>query len=122
MHEARAQLAHIARVTILGELTASIAHEVNQPLAAVVTSGNAWLASQPPNIEKARQAVDRIVKDANRASEVVGRVRGLAKRAPPQKDWLDINETGQDIIVLTRREIERNHISLGLNSQPTSTG
>jgi signal transduction histidine kinase len=114
-HEARAQLAQFARVSTLGELTASIAHEVNQPLAAVVTSATAclrWLASQPPNIEKATQAVDRIVRDASRASEVVGRVRDLAIRAPPQKDWLNINETVPEIIVLTRTELEKNHILL----------
>jgi signal transduction histidine kinase len=88
IYEARTQLAHVSRVTALGELTASIAHEVNQPLTAVVTSGNAcmrWLAAQPPNLEKARQAVERIVKDASRASEVVGRVRGLAKDLPHRK-------------------------------------
>lgn len=115
IQEARAQLAHIARVTTLGELTASIAHEANQPLAGVVSSGNAclrWLASQPPNMEKAKQAVDRIVKDANRASEVVGRVRDLAKRVLPQMDWLNINETVLEIVVLTRREVEQNQISL----------
>jgi len=115
MHEARAQLAHIARVTTLGELTASIAHEINQPLAGVVSSGNAclrWLGNEPPNMEKARQALDRIVNDANRASEVVGRVRGLAKRAIPQKDWLNINDTVREIVVLTRMEVEQNQISL----------
>jgi signal transduction histidine kinase len=115
VHEARAQLAHIARVTTLGELTAAIAHEINQPLAAVITSGNAclrWLAIQPPNLEKARQAVDRIVKDANRASAVIGRVRSLAKRDPPQRDWLDINELILEIVGLTRYEIEQNHIIL----------
>ena len=113
--EARAHLAHVGRLTALGELTASIAHEVNQPLAAVVTSGNAclrWLDGQTPNLNKARQSVERIVKDANRASEVVGRVRGLAKRTPPEKDWLNINETILEIIALTRGEIEQNHISL----------
>jgi len=113
--EAKAQLAHIARVTALGELTTSIAHEVNQPLAAVVISGNAglhWLASQPPNIDKASQAFDRIVKDANRASEVVGRVRNLAKRTSPQKDWVNVNETILEVIALTRGEIEQNHISV----------
>ena len=113
--EARAHLAHVGRLTALGELTASIAHEVNQPLAAVVTSGNAclrWLDGQTPNLDKARQSVERIVKDANRASEVVGRVRSLAKRTPPEKDWLNINETILEIIALTRGEIEQNHISL----------
>jgi C4-dicarboxylate-specific signal transduction histidine kinase len=115
VHEARAQLAHVARVTTLGELTASIAHEVNQPLAAVVASGNAclrWLGGEPPNLEKARQAVERIVKDANRASEVIGRVRSLAKREPPRKDWLNMNETIIETIALTRSELEKNHIVL----------
>ena len=115
-HDARAQLTHIARVTTMGELTVSIAHEVNQPLTAVTASGNAglrWLASQPPNIENARQAFDRIVKDANRASEVVVRVRNLAKRSPAQKNWVDINETVREIVALTRRELQQNHISLG---------
>jgi signal transduction histidine kinase len=115
VHEARAQLAHIARLTTLGELTASIAHEVNQPLTAVVTSGNAclrWLASQPPNLERAKNAVDRIVKDANRASDVVRRVRALAKRAPPHKEWLNINQTILETIALTRSEIEQNRIAL----------
>src|SRR6185295_17699696 len=96
-------------------LTASIAHEVNQPLTAVVTSGNAcqrWLGAQPANVEKARQAVDRMVKDANRASEVIGRVRSLARRAPPQKTWLSINEIVLEVIALTRSEMEKNHILL----------
>jgi C4-dicarboxylate-specific signal transduction histidine kinase len=115
LHQAQAQLMHVARVTTLGELTASIAHEVNQPLAGVVSSGNAcvnWLASQPPNIEKATQSVDRIIRDAKRASEVVGRVRDLAKKAPLQKVRLNINQTIQDTIVLARREIEQNRVSL----------
>jgi C4-dicarboxylate-specific signal transduction histidine kinase len=115
MHEARAQLAHVARVTSLGELTASIAHEVSQPLAGVVSSGNAglrWLAGQPPNIEKATQSLERIIRDANRASEVVGRVRGLAKKANPRKVWLNINKAVLEIIALTRREVEQNRISL----------
>jgi signal transduction histidine kinase len=115
LHEARTQLTHIGRVTALGELVALIAHEVTQPLTAVVTSGNAclrWLASKPPNVEKAKQSVARILKDANRASLVVERVRRLAKKAPPQKSWLNINETVQEIIALTRREVEQSHISL----------
>jgi signal transduction histidine kinase len=114
-HEAKAQLAHIARVTTLGELTASIAHEVNQPLAATVINGNAslrWLAAQPPNLEEARHAIERIVKDANRAGDVIARVRGLAKRTPPQNDLLNINETVHEVIILTTSEIQNNHISL----------
>jgi C4-dicarboxylate-specific signal transduction histidine kinase len=102
-------------VTTLGELTASIAHEVNQPLAGVVSSGNAclrWLASQPPNIENAKQSAERIIRDANRASEVIQRVRSLAKKAPLQKVWLDINETVLETLVLTRMEVAQHRASL----------
>ncbi len=115
MHEARAQLAHIARVMTLGELTASIAHEVNQPLAAIVTSGNAclrWLAAEPPNVEKAQLAVGRIIADANRASEVIGRVRHLAKPAPLRKEWLNVNETIQEILALTMSEAQAGDVTL----------
>jgi C4-dicarboxylate-specific signal transduction histidine kinase len=112
-HEARAQLAHIARVTTLGELTASIAHEVNQPLAAVVTSGDAclrWLAGQPPNLDKAKQSIERMVNDANRASEIIARVRKLAKGAPPEKDRLSINDAIEEILGLISGEIDQNGI------------
>ncbi len=114
-HEARAQLTHMARVMTLGELTASIAHEVNQPLAAVVTSGNAcqrWLASQPPNIERASQALDRIVSNANRASEIIGRVRNLVKKAPSQLGLLSINEVAEEVIALMQNEAEQKSIVL----------
>jgi len=80
-----------------------------------VASGNAclrWLARQPPNLEKAQKAVERIVNDGKRASEVIGRVRDFAKRAPVQKRWLNINETILEIVTLTRSEAQRNHISL----------
>jgi C4-dicarboxylate-specific signal transduction histidine kinase len=115
LHQIRAQLTHVARVTTLGELTASIAHEVNQPLAGVVSSGNAclrWLDNQPPDIEKARNSVNRLIRDANRASQVVVRVRDLAKNAPTQKGPLNINETVEEIVALTRREVMENQISL----------
>jgi C4-dicarboxylate-specific signal transduction histidine kinase len=115
LHQTRAQLTHFARLTTLGELTASIAHEVNQPLSGVINSGNAglrWLNSQPPNIEKARQSVDRIIRDAGRASQVVARVRDLAKKALPHKGWLNINEVVEEIISLTRREVRQNQVWL----------
>jgi len=115
VQEARTQLAHMSRVTTLGELATSIAHEVNQPLGAVVASGNAclrWLARQPPNLEKAQKAIERIVTDGKRASQVIGRVRDFAKRDPVQKRWLDINETILEIVTLTRSEVLRNRISL----------
>jgi C4-dicarboxylate-specific signal transduction histidine kinase len=114
--ESRAQLAHVARLTVLGELTASIAHEVNQPLAAIVTSGDAcsrWLSAEPPNVAKAQQAIDRIVKDANRASDVITRVRKLATPAsPPLYERLNMNDTIMGVLSLVRSEIEQNHISL----------
>ena len=115
MHAARAQIAHIARVTTLGELTASIAHEVNQPLAAIVTNGNAcsrWLAHKPPNLQEARQAVERIVDNGNRASNIIERIRELAKWSPIHKERLSINEPIRDIISLTTTEIQQNRISL----------
>jgi C4-dicarboxylate-specific signal transduction histidine kinase len=113
--EAKAQLAHIARVTTLGELTASIAHEVNQPLTATVINANAslhFLAAQPPNLEEARQAIECIAKDASRASDVVARVRSLARRTPPQKELLNINEAVHEVIMLTASEMQSSHVSL----------
>jgi C4-dicarboxylate-specific signal transduction histidine kinase len=115
LRKVRADLAHAARVAILGELTATIAHEVNQPLAGVVSSGNAclrWLASEPPNIENARQSADRIIRDAHRASEVIGRVRSLAKKAPPEKEWLNINDAVIETLSLTRTEAAQHGASL----------
>ncbi|MBX9828051.1 MAG: GHKL domain-containing protein [Xanthobacteraceae bacterium] len=113
--EARAQLEHVARLTALGELTATIAHEVNQPLTGVVTSGNAclrWLGGQAPNLEKAKQALARIINDANRASEVIARVRSLAKSAPPEKQPIDVNELVLEIISLLGSEFEQHRIVL----------
>ncbi len=113
--EARSQLAHVMRVTTLGELTASIAHEVNQPLAAVVINGNAslrWLADAPPNLDEARAAIGRIVKDANRASDVVARVRALTKSAPREKEWVGINDVISETAALTEREVAQNHVAL----------
>lgn len=118
IHEARIRLTHMARLTSLGELTASIAHEVNQPLAAIVTSGNAclrWLDLAPPNLERARRSVERIVDDANRAGEVIQRVRGLAKGEPPQAERLELNQIVLDVLDLARGEINRRGISLRLN-------
>lgn len=115
LEQTRADLARFARVAALGELTASIAHEVNQPLAGVVSSGNAcqrWLACDPPNFERAMQSLDRIIRDANRASQVVERVRNLAKNVPPHKVAVNINEAALEIIALTRGEIEKKGITL----------
>jgi C4-dicarboxylate-specific signal transduction histidine kinase len=115
LHTARERLAQVARVTALGELTASIAHEVNQPLAAVVTNANAcsrWLAAGPPNLDEATRAVDRIVRDANRASDVVARVRALSRRTPPERSRININDIILETVTLAQTAIRRNHIWL----------
>ena len=115
VYEARAQLAHVARVTALGELTASLAHEVNQPITATAANANAslrWLSAEPPNLDEARAAIERIVKDASRAGTIVGRVRGLAKRVPAQKVPCDINDVILEILMLVSSEIHKRHVAL----------
>jgi PAS domain S-box-containing protein len=113
---AQAELAHVTRVVTLGELTASIAHEVNQPLGAIVTSAGAcerWLAAEPPQMEKARRALERIVNDGRRAGEVIKRIRALMKRQAPQKEWLQINEAIIEVIAIAQHQLRRNDILLG---------
>jgi signal transduction histidine kinase len=113
LHHAQAGLAHVARVATLGELTASIAHEINQPLAAVVNNASAclrWLAAQ--NLEEARQSAARVIADGHRAGEIIGRIRALAKKAPPRKDWVDINDTILEVIALARSEVQRSGVAL----------
>jgi two-component system sensor kinase FixL len=115
LDEAQANLARVHRVILLGEMTASIAHEVNQPITAVVTGARAglrWLAAQPPNLDEARQVLDRIVKDGNRASEVISRIRTLVRKSPPQKDRVDINEAIREILALTLSEAQKSRVSL----------
>jgi PAS domain S-box-containing protein len=111
--KAQTELAHVARVTTMGEMTASIAHEINQPLAAVVTNANAglrWLSGDSPNLEETREAIRRIIRDGNRAGEIISRIRALAKKAPPKKDWLDLNETIDEVVAMVRSEVQRNHV------------
>jgi PAS domain S-box-containing protein len=106
-HEIQLQLAHTNRLATMGHLSASIAHELNQPLSGVVVSAETallWLTSEQPNIPEAQKALTRIVRDGNRASEVFRRIRTLIKKAPPQKDSLDINEVILEIIGLTQGE------------------
>jgi signal transduction histidine kinase len=109
------ELARVARVTAMGELTASIAHEVNQPLAAVVTNGNAslrWLANDPPNFDEARQALRNIVRDGTRASDVIARIRAVLNKSEPAARRLDLNEIIREIVALTQGEAERRGTSL----------
>jgi C4-dicarboxylate-specific signal transduction histidine kinase len=115
LQQAQAELAHVTRLTTLGELTASIAHEVNQPLAAVALNANAclrWLGGKAPNLHESHLALQRIIKEAERASEVIGRIRALAKKTPPRKDRVDINDVLLEVIALARGELRRNRVAL----------
>jgi two-component system, LuxR family, sensor kinase FixL len=100
---------------LLGEMTASIAHEINQPIAAVITNANAglrWLGASQPDVAEVRQALGRIVRDGARAGEVTGRIRSLVRKMPPRRDLLDINEVIREAIALTQTEMQRNGIRL----------
>jgi PAS domain S-box-containing protein len=113
--EIQMELAHVNRVTTMGELSASIAHEVMQPIAATVNNAKAalnWLNAQPPNLEEAREALGETVKEGNRATDVIGRIRALIKKAPPRKDALEINRTILECIGLIRGEIVKNGVSV----------
>jgi PAS domain S-box-containing protein len=113
--EVQMELAHANRVATMGQLTASIAHEVNQPIAGIVTSAQAarrWLDRQPPHLEEARQALARIAKDGNRAGNVIGRIRELITKRPPRKDWVDMNEAIREVIELTRGEAVKTGVSV----------
>jgi len=113
--KAQTDLAHVTRATTMGQLAASIAHEVNQPLAAIVIGGNAcqhWLAAEPPNLVQAREAALRIVKDATRAADVITKVRALTTKSPGRKDWVNINEAIGEVISLTRAEAQKCRVAL----------
>jgi C4-dicarboxylate-specific signal transduction histidine kinase len=113
--QAQAEIARIARITTMGELAASIAHELNQPLGSIVTSGDAclrWLATKPPNLDEARQAVEAIIRDGTRASSVLVRIRGLLRRGERLRERLEINDIIREVIALLEGELRRNAISL----------
>ena len=115
LQDARAELAYVNRVATLGELTAAIAHEVNQPIAGTVTNAEAalhWLTASPPNLAEAREALDGVVEDGKRASEIIARTRALMAKSPSRRDRLDINTVVADVIGLTRNEIQRNRVAL----------
>jgi C4-dicarboxylate-specific signal transduction histidine kinase len=113
--EAQAELARVSRVTTMGELTASLAHEVNQPIAAAVTNANTclrWLTRDHPDVEEAREAASRIVKDGTRAAEIIKRIRLLFKKGSPERELVDVNEVIREMIVLLRSEATRYNISV----------
>jgi PAS domain S-box-containing protein len=115
LHESQAELAHVTRVMTMGELTASIAHEINQPLAAIVTNANAslrWLAGDSPNLDEARDALGRILRDGNRAGDVIARIRALVKKSSTEQVSLEINEVVQEVVGLIQSEIQKNGVVL----------
>ena len=115
LRQTRADLAHIQRVTTMGQMAASISHEVMQPLGAVVTNAQTavrWLDAQPPDLEEAREALGRAIKDGNRAGDVIGRIRALVKKSPPVKNAVDINNVILEVISLTRGEVMKNGVSV----------
>jgi PAS domain S-box-containing protein len=118
LQRTREELARVARLTTLGELTAAIAHEVNQPLTGLVSSGNAglrWLADDPPNLEAARRAVERMIRDGTRAAEVISRIRALVKKSPVRKDSLNVNDVVAEVLSLVQAESQRNRVTLRTN-------
>jgi C4-dicarboxylate-specific signal transduction histidine kinase len=111
----RAELAHVARVTTLGALTASIAHEVNQPLSGIITNANTclrMLADDPPNVDGARETVRRTIRDGHRASDVITRLRALFGNKETTNESLDLSEATREVITLSLRELQRNRVIL----------
>jgi PAS domain S-box-containing protein len=121
LHQLRGELAHVTRLTTLGQLTASIAHEVNQPLGAVVTNAEAcllWLDHGTPNLDEARRSVEMIVKDGHRASQVIRRVRELSRKTDPQKAPLDLNDVVDEVVALVQREVFSHRVMLRMELAP----
>ena len=123
LERVQAEFAHAARVSTLGELTATIAHEVNQPLAGLVNSGNAavrWLASTPPNLAAARESIDRMINAGSRAADVITRIRAMVAKSPPEHTLVSVNEVINDVIVLVQGELRHKRIALQLNLDPSA--
>jgi C4-dicarboxylate-specific signal transduction histidine kinase len=121
LNAARAELAHATRVTVMGEMVASIAHEVTQPLTGIVTNGNAclnWLRGTTPNVDKAQGAVERIIRDGERANEVIQEIRSLVKKTPAQKTSLDIDDLIRKTIALTAGELASHQVQLETDLAP----
>jgi len=115
VQQRQAELAHVTRMMTIGELGVSVAHEVNQPLMAVVLNGDAclrWLDASPPNLEQARQAVDRIIDEGNRAGEIVRRIRALSKKTAPQRLPVNLREVIEEAAALLERELAGNQVPL----------
>jgi PAS domain S-box-containing protein len=118
LRETQAELAHIARIMTMGQLTASIAHELNQPLAGIMTNagtGLRMLTAEPPNIDGARQTAQRTIRDAKRASEVIARLRSLFTRRTTASEMVDLNAATQEVVALSLNELQRNSVSFRVN-------
>jgi C4-dicarboxylate-specific signal transduction histidine kinase len=115
LRQAQVEIARVSRVTTMGELTASVAHEVNQPIAAAITDANTclrWLAGDTPNLEEARAAAMRVVTDSRRAAEIISRIRLLFKKGVPERELVDVNEVIREMIILLRNEAAQFSISM----------
>jgi len=115
LRQAQAELAHISRVTALGELAASIAHEVNQPITGMVANAEAalgWLKAEPPNLDRVREILGQVVNDGMRVGDVIYRIRALVRKAPPRMARVDVNEVVLDVVTLTRSELLRHGVEL----------
>jgi C4-dicarboxylate-specific signal transduction histidine kinase len=115
LRQAQADLAHVNRVNAMGELTASLAHEVNQPITAAITNANTglrWLAADTPNLEEARAATMRIIKDGTRAAEIIKRIRLLFKKSEPVRELVQVNDVVREMVVLLRGEASRQSVSI----------
>jgi C4-dicarboxylate-specific signal transduction histidine kinase len=121
LRDMQTNLAHVARITTLGELTASITHEVNQPLGAVLTNAEAclrWLDRATPDLDAVRRSVEWIIDDGKRASEVIRRVRALAKKTEIEKVPLDVNDVVREVVALVQRELASHRVSLRMELAP----
>jgi C4-dicarboxylate-specific signal transduction histidine kinase len=115
LQTAQSALAHVTRVTSMGQLMASIAHEINQPLSAIVTNGSAcqrWLALETPNLEEAQAGLTRIIRQGNRASDLIKEIRAFVKKSPPQMDRVEINDVIRETLALVGKELMRNRVAL----------
>ena len=121
LHNAREALSRATRLAMMGELAASIAHEVNQPLGAIIMNGNAcrrFLALTPPDLDEIRDGLDAVVSDGNRASEVLSRIRAMLKNAAPERGEVDVNKTITEVLALTRQELQQHRVSVQVDLRP----
>lgn len=118
LRQAQANLAHANRVMLVGEMTASITHEINQPLTGVVANAGTcsrYLAAETPNLEEARQYLGRIISDGKRAAQVIDRIRGLVKKVPPRRDRVDVNEAIREVIALAQNELQASSVQVRIS-------